>query len=148
MTSHTIERLDAGFAEFPVTRANDAPSNAEIDQAEQQIGVPFDEDYREFLLRYGGGMVGPYPIFGLRPVEVMGNSHWSVLDVTRHYRSHGVPGVERWVVISEDHAGNPVGMDADGAIWIHDHDFGGISAIAESFEEYLRGRCLKLPGPG
>ena len=148
MRPDTIDRLDAQFAEFPMMRANDAPSKAEIAQAEQQTGVPFDEDYREFLLRYGGGIVGPYPIFGLRPVEVMGSNHWSVVDVTRHYRSCGVPGVERWVVISEDHAGNPVGMDAEGAIWIHDHDFGGISALAESFEEYLRGRCLKLPGAG
>src|SRR4051794_34532366 len=114
MRQDTIARLDAEFAEFPIMRADGAPSQAEIAQAEQQIGVPFDEDYREFLLRYGGAMVGPYPIFGLRTVEVMGTDHWSVLDVTRHYRSDGVPGVERWVVISEDHAGNPVGMDAEG----------------------------------
>ncbi|MDG3006646.1 SMI1/KNR4 family protein [Paludisphaera mucosa] len=147
MRPDTIEHLDAMFAEWPIMRASDAPSEAEITQAERQIGVHFDDDFREFLLRYGGGMVGPYPIFGLRPVEVMGIGHWSVLDVTRHYRSEGVPDVERWVVISEDHAGHPVGMDAEGAIWIHDHDFGGISAIAESFEEYLRDICLKLSGP-
>ena len=148
MRPDTIDRLDAEFAEFPIMRASDVPSKAEIAQAEQQIGVPFDEDYREFLRRYGGGMVGPYPIFGLRPVEVMGANHWSVLDVTRHHRSDGVPGVGRWAVISEDHAGNPVGMDAEGAIWTHDHDFGGISAIAGSFEEYIRDRCLKLPEHG
>jgi hypothetical protein len=148
MKPETIDRLDAEFAEFPILRANGTPSKAEIALAEQQIGVPFDEDYREFLLRYGGGMVGPYPIFGLRPVDVMGTDHWSVLDVTRHYHSDGVLGVEQWVVISEDHAGNPVGMDAEGAIWIHDHDFGGISAIAGSFEEYIRDRCLKVPGHG
>jgi hypothetical protein len=39
-------------------------------------------------------------------------------------------------------------MDAEGVVWIHDHDFGGISAVARSFEEYVRGRCLKLPGLG
>lgn len=148
MKPDTIDRLDAEFAEFPVMRANDVPSRAEIVEAEEQVGVPFSEDYREFLLRYGGGVVGPYPIFGLRPVEVMGTNHWSVLDVTRRYRSDAVPGVERWAVISEDQAGNPVGMDAAGVIWIHDHDFGGISAIADSFEGYIRGRCLKLNEPG
>lgn len=148
MRQDTIACLDAEFAESPIMRANDAPSQAEIVQAEQQIGVPFDADYCEFLLRYGGAMVGPYPIFGLQPVEVMGTDHWSVLDVTRHYRTDDVPGVERWVVISEDHAGNPVGLDAEGAIWIHDHDFGGTSKIAESFEGYLRGSCLKVPRPG
>jgi hypothetical protein len=148
MRSDTVERLDAEFAEFPIMRASEVPSKAEVAESEQQIGVAFDSDYREFLLRYGGGMVGPYPIFGLRPVEVMGTDHWSVVEMTRHCRSDGVPGVERWVVISEDHAGNPVGMDAEGSIWIHDHDFGGIAAIACSFEEYVRHRCLKLPQLG
>ncbi len=57
---------------------------------------------------FGGAMVGPYPIFGLRPVEVMGDNHWSVVDVTRRYRIDGVAGTEDWVVFSEDHAGNPV----------------------------------------
>jgi len=89
-------------------------------------------------------MVGPYPIFGLRPVEVMGDDHWSVIDVTKRYRKGGVPGSEAWVVVSEDHAGNPVGMDANGAIWIYDHDFGGLTGLAPSFEEYLRTQCLTM----
>jgi cell wall assembly regulator SMI1 len=144
MTPDTIDRLDARFAEFPMLRAADPPSEAEIMQAEQQIGVLFPDDYRQFLLRYGGAMVGAYPVFGLRPVDVMGVSHWSVLDVTRHYRSDGVPGTDQWTVISEDHAGNPIGMDQDGVIWIHDHDFGGISPIARSFEDYIRTRCMKV----
>jgi hypothetical protein len=141
--AETIERLDAEFAEFPILRA-DAPSEAEIARAEQAIGVPFPDDYREFLLRYGGAMVGPYPIFGLRPVGVMGVSHWSVVEVTRHHRSDGVPGVDGWVVISEDQAGNPIGVDREGAIWIHDHDFGGIAPLAGAFEDYLRTHCLKI----
>jgi len=143
----TIDRLDALFAEFPILRAADVPSEAEIAQAEREIGVLFSEDYREFLLRYGGGMVGPYPIYGMRPVEVMGN-RWHVRELTQDYRSDDVPGVERWVVISEDHGGNPLGMDANGAIWIHDHDFGGVSAIADSIEQYIRVNCLKLPRNG
>ncbi len=145
MMPDTINRLDAEFAESPMMRAADVPSEAEVVQAEQQIGVAFPDDYRQFLLRYGGAMVGPYPVFGLRPVEVMGVNHWSVLDVTRHYRSDGVPGTDHWAVISEDHAGNPIGMDQNGAIWIHDHDFGGAAHLARTFEDYIRTRCLKLP---
>lgn len=80
--------------------------------------------------------------------EVMGTRHWSVVEVTRHYRPIGVPGTDAWAVISEDHAGNPVGMDKDGAIWIHDHEFGGISPLANGFEEYVRVQCLRLPKDG
>jgi hypothetical protein len=36
-------------------------------------------------------------------------------------------------------------LDADGKVWISDHDFGGVQVIAKSFEEYLRKSCLKLP---
>jgi SMI1-KNR4 cell-wall len=146
VTSDTIDRLDAEFAEFPIMRARNAPSEAELTEAEGQIGRPFEENYREFLLRYDAAMVGPYPIFGLRPVEVMGTDRWSVVDVTRHYGSLGIPGAGQWVIVSEDQAGNPVGIDAEGTVWIHDHDFGGVARLAGSFEKYVRGVCLKLPG--
>jgi len=145
MMQDTIERLDAKFAESPILRALGVPSESEIAHAEQKLGIPFADDYREFLHRYGGAMVGPYPVFGLRPVEVMGTGHWSVLDVTQHYRSDGVPSTDRWAVISEDHAGHPIGIDRNGVIWIHDHDFNGTLQLASTFEEYIRTRCLKLP---
>lgn len=90
-------------------------------------------------------MVGPHPIFGLRPVEVMDVDLWSVVDVTRWYRSDGVPGTDQWIIISDDHCGNPVGIDRNGAVWIHDHDFGGIDHLAKDFEDYIRTWCLKVP---
>src|SRR5437016_9302500 len=111
MRTDTIDRLNAEFTEFPIMRADGVPNTAEIMDASRQLGIPFAGDYQEFLLRYGGGMVGPYPIFGLRPVEVMGKGEWSVVDVTREFRAQRVPGSDRWVIISLDHAGNPMGVD-------------------------------------
>jgi SMI1-KNR4 cell-wall len=144
MKQSTLDTLDAKLAEFPIMRAEHTPSEDEIAQAEQAVGFPFASDYREFLLRYGGCMAGAFPIFGLRPVEVMGTNHWSVTEVTRKYRAKGASGADRWAVISEDHAGNPIGMDRAGAIWISDHDFGGISPLASTFEAYLGKCCLEL----
>ncbi|MCG6154922.1 SMI1/KNR4 family protein [Rubinisphaera margarita] len=144
MRNETIELLRAEFAESPILHAQSFPSNEEVDHASRELGVPFDSDFREFLLKFGGAMVGPYPIFGLRPVEVMGNDHWSVVDVTRWYRNNGVPGSEAFVVISEDHSGNPVGMDANGRVWIYDHDFGGLAELSPTFETYLRIQCLHV----
>ncbi len=89
-------------------------------------------------------MVGAYPIYGLRPVAVMGDDSWSVVAMTKQFREENVPEAKGWVIISSDHAGNPVGMDRDGAIWIHDHDFGGVTRVASTFEEYLLVRCLGL----
>ena len=145
MKPDTWDHLEQEASEFPMMRASELPSESEVDAASKEIGIPFPEDYREFLLRYGGAMVGPYPIFGLRPAEVMGKSRCSVVDVTRQVRSSGLDGVSNWIVFSEDHAGNPIGMDADGKVWIYDHDFGGVTKLAEGFEEYIRTQCLKLP---
>lgn len=144
MNADILSRLDAVFAESPVLRAGSVPSETEVLEAVQVIGIPFDQDYKEFLLRYGGAMVGPYPIFGLRPVKVMDETLWSVVDVTRHYRSMQIEGAGEWVIISEDHAGNPIGMDKNGAVWIYDHDFQSVSLLAKSFEQYVRNDCLKL----
>ena len=145
MMADTLDRLMAKLSETPILRASSLPDEREIDKASEQIGIPFAADYREFLLRFGGAMVGPYPIFGLRPVEVMGDDEWSAIAMTQQNRAEGVPGSDAWVVVSRDHAGNPVGMDAQGAIWIHDHDFGGITSLARNFEEYIRVKCLNLP---
>lgn len=144
MKKDTLERLESKFAEFPIMRSELLPTSDEIDKASIEVGVPFSSDYQAFLLRFGGAMVGAYPIFGLRPVSVMGDDRWSVVDVTRWYRKENVPGCNAWVIFSEDQAGNPVGMDRDGVIWIHDHDFGGITRLANDFEEYIRVRCLGL----
>jgi len=148
MTPDTVEKLDLMFLESPVMRAEDVPSVQEVETAEQQIGVPFPDDYREFLLRYGGAMVGPYPIFGLRPCHVMGDDQWSVINVTDEYRCKfrraGIDCISNWIVFSEDHGGNPVGMDATSTVWIHDHDFGGLSELAAGFEDYIRTHCLKV----
>ena len=144
MMTDTKERLEERFAESPIVRASNAPSDAEIDEAAQALGVLFDSDYREFVRLYGGAMVGPYPIFGLRPVEVMDDELWAVVTVTERYRETGIAKIAEWYVVSEDHAGNPVGVDAEGKVWTYDHDFGGPAVIASSFEEYLRSKCLSL----
>jgi sugar lactone lactonase YvrE len=74
----------------------------------------------------------------------MGRKEVSVFDLTREFRRQGGPGVNEWLVFSIDHAGNPIGLDKDGNVWICDHDAGVVQVIAKSFEEYLRKRCLKM----
>ncbi len=144
MRPDTIDRLDEMFAESPVMRAEEVPTTVEVDAASQQVGVPFPDDYREFILRYGGAAVGPYPVFGLRASDVMEEDRWSVVDVTNEIRRAGIERASDWIVFSEDHAGNPIGMDINGKVWIYDHDFGGVAEFASSFEEYIRTQCLKI----
>ena len=143
MRQETWQAIDEMFREDPVLCAGEVPYE-EIDAAAIQAGFRLDPDYREFVHRYGGAIVGPYPIYGLRRVQVMGRKEVSVFDLTREFRRQGGPGVNEWLVFSIDHAGNPIGLDKDGNVSICDRDAGVVQVIAKSFEEYLRKRCLKM----
>jgi len=66
----------------------------------------------------------------------------SVVDLTNHFRKQQWPGAENWVVFSMDQGGNPIGLDADGRVWLSDRDCCQIVAICQTFEEFLRAYCL------
>lgn len=142
MRQETWEKLDEMFRKHPVMKAEPV-SFEEINESEARLGTPLQEDYRQFVHRYGGAIVGPFPIFGLRRAKPMGKEE-SLLDMTTHFRQQKWPGVDNWVVVSIDHSGNPIGLDAEGRIWISDHDAGSVQMIAPNFEVYLRKSCLKL----
>ncbi|MBI5494718.1 MAG: SMI1/KNR4 family protein [Deltaproteobacteria bacterium] len=108
----------------------------------------FPDSYRAFLQAYGGGMVGGYPVFGLRKAEPMGKSSWSDVDVTKRYRAQGWPGVADWIVVSADHSGNPIGLDRNGSLMLADHDGGEIVCVARDFDEFLASYCLHMWWPG
>src|SRR6266478_3582044 len=114
MTEETWRRLEEWRAGWVDCLAWPVPTD-EIDAASTALGLPFPPDYREFLRRYGGGMVGPYPIFGLRVSEVMRQclqrrsqmSTASTVDwENRRYREAPRPGIGDWLIISSDLGGN------------------------------------------
>ncbi len=143
MRSDTLEALERNFSEFPFLKGGAVP-RGEIEQAATALGVTFPPDYVEFVEKFGGGIVGPYPIFGLRKVDVMGRAI-SVVSVTKDFREQDWRGTEDWIIVSEDHATNPIGLAPDGKVWISDHDFGQVTVAADSFENYIRRKCLKMP---
>ena len=141
MSEETWQLLDALFQRHPVLVAGPAPVE-EVNAATALLGMPLPVDLREFICRYGGAMVGAYPILGVRQAEVMGEGAWSIVEVNRRYQSEGWPHVSEWLVFTIDLAGNPVGLAPDGTVWEYDHDFGGVSRVAQSFEGFLREEAL------
>ncbi|MBI1176392.1 SMI1/KNR4 family protein [bacterium] len=143
MKAETWLAIEAKLAKHSVTKAKPVAYD-EIGAVAKFCGFELPEDYREFVHRYGGAIVGPLPIIGLRQAPAMAREETSAIEVTQHFRKQGWRGVNEWLVISIDHAGNPIGLDKDGKVWIFDHDFGVVETIAPTFEEFLRKRCLKL----
>lgn len=134
MKSKTIFRLKKRFLESPILMGGPVPSS-EIDLAEKHIGLKFPSDYREFIERFGGAMVGSLPVLGLRQAEVMGDD--SVVSATETFLAdHWFPTAE-WIVISIDLGGNPIGLNSKGEVWCSDHDFGEITMLCASFDEFL-----------
>lgn len=143
MKTGTLTALEAMFQKHPVMRGGRV-DRAEVNALENAVGFALPADYREFVEKYGGAIVGAFSVYGLRRAHAMAKNESSAWDVTKHFRSEGWPGVENWLVISSDQSGNPVGLDAAGKVWISDHDTGTINPLAASFEDYLRKWCLKL----
>jgi hypothetical protein len=136
MTSETWEKLDKLFAEYPILKAEPVA----LEEVKKSIGENVSSDYLEFVSRYGGAIVGAYPIYGLRYAEAMEKR--TVLEITQQYREQNWRGVKKWLIISSDHAGNPFGLDSESRVWISDHDFGEVKQIANSFEEFIQW-CLR-----
>jgi hypothetical protein len=142
MNRELLAKIVADFRRHPITVAG-PPDASEIEKLEHWVGFALPPEYKEFVSKFGAGIVGPFPIYGVGRAEVMSSSEASAIDQTVFFRSQGWPGTEKWLVISTDHSGNPMGLDAHGKVWISDHDFGGIDLLAESFEVFLRDVCLR-----
>ncbi len=135
--------LEKLFEEFPFMKADPVLLEEEIVETEKKLGVRFASDYKEFIQKYGGAIVGPFPIYGLRHADPMDDELWSVAEVTMHYRNEGWPCVNDLYIISSDHSDNPVGIRNDGQVISYDHDLGEAFEIAKSFEVYLA-HCLGI----
>lgn len=131
------EALDKEFVKYPMMVATGVPDSA-ISEVEAQLHVTFADAYRTFLRRYGGAMVGDSPILGLACADAMGSDLWSVAEVTERFRRDAWPGTAGWYIISVDGAGNPIGVDENGEVWLSDDDTGEIVRMAHNVEEFLR----------
>jgi hypothetical protein len=144
MRPDTLRRLAADYTKFPMMFAGQGVDADELDVAAIRLGVPLPDDYREFVTRFGGGHAGSLPVAGLRRWEAAGISEWSVIELTERFRAERWPGTERWAVFSNDGFGNPVGLDADGSVWLSDHNSRECVCLEAKFEDWLRRWALHM----
>lgn len=141
MKKELLDALSKLFSENPILASDSVPSQ-EIDSLEAAVGFALPEDYKEFVAKYGGGIVGSFCIYGLRASHAMAQNDASAMEVTRRFRKFGWEGVSNWLVFSMDLGGSPIGFDSDGKVWISDHESREIRNIAQSFEDFLL-KCFR-----
>ena len=104
----------------------------EVDAILEEFGVS-DLLYRDWLIRSGGGPIGPDwydSVSQLRESQLkLSEEDWSISGF----------------VIGWDGAGNPMVLDKDGMIRSEDHNFGGIHTIASSFSNLIRSHVNTEP---
>jgi hypothetical protein len=140
MRAETWQLLHELWAKHPCMRAAEGAPMSEIEAAALRLEIALPADYVEFVHRIGGAMVGPYPVYGFRAAEVM-DQHTDLVSLNEHYRAGSGVSPE-WLVVSDDHAGNPFAVLPTGKVVRPDHDFGGVDEIADSFEGFLH-YCLR-----
>lgn len=116
-------------------------TDAQIAIAEAALSCEFSHAYKSFLRVYGSAMVGPYPVYGVTPCEIVGEQpeQYSVVAATLGCRRQGWRVPKGAFVVSRDHSGNPV-IARGARIYREDHDFGGVDEWV-TFECYLE-YCL------
>lgn len=144
MRPETLARLTADYSRFPISFAGKCVETDELDAAAVRLGVPLSNDFREFVTRFGGGHAGSFSIAGLRRWEMAGVGEWSIVEKTEALRAQGWPGTEQWVVFSDDGFGNPIGLDAEGRVWLSDHNSRECVCLEAEFEAWLRRWALKM----
>jgi hypothetical protein len=109
-------------------------------------GYPVERDYRTFVVCYGGGLVGAYPIYVLALASFMGTvgGARTAPALTEFFRSKAWPEVGDWLVFTVDGFGNPIGFRPDGAVWISDAVHKQVSQLADNFEDFLLKWALGL----
>lgn len=136
MNSKLLKSLESLFNDYPMLVAGPAPCSV-VNDLEKHIGFELPLQYKDFVARFGGAIVGPYPVYGFGQAPAMSDADYSAIAVTDRFRKHGWEGVENWLVFSMDLSGSPIGLDASGSVWLSDHESDEIKKIADSFEGFI-----------
>lgn len=133
--------LEMHFRLWPTLQAGPASRDG-LKAIEGFAGFPLPTSYEAFVARFGGGIVGPFRIYGAGACEAMATNERSVIEVTERFRSGQWPGTSRAIVISTDHSGNPITLSSDGRVHLFDHDNWVTEFLAPTFDAFVLCWCL------
>ena len=124
--------------------AEPAPTAADMDRVATELGVKFNEEYREFIAHHNGGHVDDN-IFDIPPDNNSGVD--GIVPLERLTYVHGLFANETGpdiIPIMSDGSGNYVCMDMsgrnDGAVYFLDHEIAGpeaLTLLAPSLNAFL-----------
>ena len=114
--------------------------NKAIESAEKQLNVKFDNDYKEFITRFGGSYIG-LPIYAFNNCKMLSDK--TVIDLTLDFRNtylvdNRFPLIHKSYVISMSGNGDPVIISPHGKVEMYYHDNNKKEVLSNSFQELLQ----------
>ena len=134
MDSRIEERLDLFFLKNQIALGTKC-SEKDIKLIENSLGEKLSDTHKEFLLKYGGSIVGDLAIYGLINSELMDEN--TVVELTESFVNDGVRLKKGQYVFSYDGSGNPIIQDTNGQILFFDHDIGEFEVLAVSLHDLI-----------
>ena len=112
----------------------------EIKEAEKELEVRLDDDYKEFIQKFGGAFAG-IAIHAFSNGSSIGKE--TMIELTKQGRKIAhvnkfFPALNKCYVIADDGSGNPIGINPKGQVILFDYDTGEETMLAESFELLIK----------
>lgn len=113
-------------------------TDKEISEAELELGLKFNEQYKDFIKLFGGAF-GGIEIHAFNNGDLIGDE--TVIELTKEFRKayseHLTEELMQSCAISDDGSGNPILINSKGHIIIFLHETGEIQKMHNSLEELL-----------
>jgi len=113
--------------------------NKVIEKAEKELNVKFDDNYKEFISKFGGSYIG-FPIYAFNNCDML--SEDTVVDLTNDFRTSysfdkKYDIINKSYVISMDGNGDPIIINPKGEVLIYYHDNDIQEILSNSFKELI-----------
>ena len=138
MKQEVVNKLSVFYRKNP-TMLGKAATNEQIANAEKELNIIMDKDYKEFIQNFGGSYVG-LAIHAFINGASIGNE--TIIDLTNSARSlfndaNLFPEINKCFVITDDGSGNPIAIMPNGEVVLFDYDAEEKQVLSNSFEEFI-----------
>lgn len=138
MKQELLNRLHLFYAKNPVLRGS--PANLEqIANAEKKLNARMSDDYKEFILIFGGAYIG-LDLHAFINGDALGKE--SVVELTDNARrlfngKNLFPEINESIVVADDGSGNPIATDPEGRVVLFDYDTEEKQVLAQTLEDFI-----------
>ncbi|TGE29229.1 SMI1/KNR4 family protein [Hymenobacter metallicola] len=138
MQQDLLHRIKAFLAKNELFAGTPATPE-QLAEAEAQLQLQLDPDYREFLSLFGASYVG-VPVYGFNPGPMLPDT--TVIQLTLEFRQ-AYAAEARWPILAQScvlaltGSGDPVILDPAGRIRVYYHDSHEEDTLADSFADFI-----------